>query len=606
MKWYKSIKFQFITCFAVFICAIVGVSAVIGIRKISQITIGTFSTTGIYLAEKAASIIDGDAFESLTRSLDKEDPFYEEIRLQLLQMKEFSQCQYLFTMSPPDGDFAYYIIDGSAPPDDEEEFSDLGDIEDISEVDAYLNAFMTHNTVVSDLIYQEDWGWLFSVYTPIFNSAGKMVGVVGCDFDGTYLHESILRDEIEQAVIAGVSIIIGLLLLLFFLRKIFIPIGKINAIVKEISLGEGDLTRRIDNLHGDELGNLAGYFNITLDKIGGMITSIKKEAELSFAAGNNLSDTMHKTTESINHITTSIHEIKQKASSQSASVIETKASMEQVTLNIEELNKNVEAQTESVTQSSSAIEQMLANVQSVTNTLVHNEKNVRELIVVSDEGRASLQKVSQDIQEIKRESEGLLQINSVMENIASQTNLLSMNAAIEAAHAGETGKGFAVVASEIRKLAVNSSDQSKTISDVLKKIKSAIDAITSSTGVVLNKFEDIEERMQIVSSQETNIRSAMEEQGKGSNLILEAVAKMNDLTGKVKKSAQEMYTSSKEVIQESRNLERVTLEITNGMNEMADGAEQINTAVEKVNGISKTNKECITSLSAEVSKFKVE
>jgi methyl-accepting chemotaxis protein len=193
-----------------------------------------------------------------------------------------------------------------------------------------------------------------------------------------------------------------------------------------------------------------------------------------------------------------------------------------------------------------------------------------------------------------------------MENIASQTNLLSMNAAIEAAHAGEAGKGFAVVAGEIRKLAVNSADQSKTISEVLKKIKTAMDAITVSANTVMEKFQGIDELARVVSEQEENIRIAMEEQGHGSNQILSAISKLNDLTRTVKESTTEMLEGGKEIIQESKNLTILTGEISGGIGDITDGSDLINGAVSHVNDISKSNKEYINSLFSEVSKFKVE
>ncbi|MDR3170158.1 MAG: methyl-accepting chemotaxis protein, partial [Treponema sp.] len=263
-------------------------------------------------------------------------------------------------------------------------------------------------------------------------------------------------------------------------------------------------------------------------------------------------------------------------------------------------------QTSSVTQSSSAIEEMLANIQSVTQTLIKNTENVKKLADASEVGRSGLQEVATDIQEIARESAGLMEINAVMENIASQTNLLSMNAAIEAAHAGEAGKGFAVVADEIRKLAESSGEQSKTISTVLKKIHDSIDTITKSTDAVLNKFEAIDRGVKTVSDQEQNILSAMEEQNEGSKQILEAIAQLNDLTQKVKDGSLEMQESSKEVIHESKNLEQVTQQITSGMNEMASGADQINVAVGRVDNICSENKENIDILVREVSKFKIE
>ncbi|WP_461252269.1 methyl-accepting chemotaxis protein, partial [Treponema sp. R8-4-B8] len=182
-----------------------------------------------------------------------------------------------------------------------------------------------------------------------------------------------------------------------------------------------------------------------------------------------------------------------------------------------------------------------------------------------------------------RESEGLLQINRVMKDIASQTNLLSMNAAIEAAHAGDAGKGFAVVADEIRKLAESSSVQSKTISNVLNKIKGSIDKVGESTDTTLTRFDVIDKDIKTVTEQEENIRNAMEEQNEGSKQILEAVGRLNEITRQVKDESAQMLQGSREVIRERRNLENVTQEITGGINEIALGAEQINEAVKMVN-----------------------
>ena len=193
-----------------------------------------------------------------------------------------------------------------------------------------------------------------------------------------------------------------------------------------------------------------------------------------------------------------------------------------------------------------------------------------------------------------------------MQNIASQTNLLSMNAAIEAAHAGEAGKGFAVVANEIRKLAEDSGGQSKTIGSVLKKIKESIDKITRSTDNVLLKFEAIAKGVRIVSEQEENIRNAMEEQSAGSKQILDALSRLNTITRDVKEGSLQMLEGSGEIITEGNNLERVTQEISGEMTEMAKGADQINITVNEVNQISGQNKEIIDNLVVAVSRFKIE
>ncbi|MDR1059318.1 MAG: methyl-accepting chemotaxis protein [Treponema sp.] len=407
------------------------------------------------------------------------------------------------------------------------------------------------------------------------------------------------------------SIIISAVMLLAIAAAAFLIARSISNPLKYMmnvfnSLGEGDLTKQLNIKRKDEIGDIAKVFNGTVDNIKNLVFTIKNQSVSLFDIGSELSSTMTETAAAINEITANIQSIKGRVINQSASVTETNVTMEQITINIEKLNGLVDRQGDSVSQSSSAIEEMLANIQSVSQTLIKNADNVKELIEASEVGRSGLQEVAADIQGIARESEGLLEINAVMENIASQTNLLSMNAAIEAAHAGEAGKGFAVVADEIRKLAENSGEQSKTISAVLKKIKDSIDKITKSTDSVLNKFEAIDGGVRTVADQEENIRNAMEEQSAGSKQILDAIGQLNDVTQQVKGGSIQMLEGSKQVIEESKNLEGVTQEITNGMNEMATGADQINVAVDQVNTISDKNKQSINILVGEVAKFKVE
>jgi len=407
-------------------------------------------------------------------------------------------------------------------------------------------------------------------------------------------------------ILASIALAVAVVIIYFVLSSMITPIVKVSNTLKDISQGEGDLTHTIAVKSKDEVGDLAKYFNETLGKIKGLVILIKKQAGVLSDIGNDLSSNMTETAAAVNEITANIQSIKGRVLNQSASVTETNATMDQVVENINKLNSHVENQGRNVSQASSAIEEMVANINSVTNTLVNNAGNVKTLQEASEVGRTGLQDVAADIQEISRESEGLLEINAVMENIASQTNLLSMNAAIEAAHAGEAGKGFAVVADEIRKLAESSSEQSKTIGTVLKKIAESIKKITVSTDNVLTKFEAIDSGVKTVSEQEENIRNAMEEQGEGSKQILNGVSNVNEITLLVKRSSEEMLEGSKEVMHESQNLERITQEITGGMNEMASGASQVNVAVTHVSEISVKNSDAIDALMKEVSRFKVD
>jgi methyl-accepting chemotaxis protein len=496
--------------------------------------------------------------------------------------------------------FAHYLSDriGKMMPDVDKEYGD-----------ALSGAFRAVN---------EGKGFTASVYDPSLDSGIELVMVpikIGnSDTTWTIMIGSTKTHSLTEVramtiftVILALAVIAVVAVFVFiFLSYVTNPIVKVADTLRDISEGEGDLTRSITVHSKDEVGDLARYFNLTLEKIKKLIITIKQQAVTLFDIGGELAANMTETATAVNEITANIQSIKNRVISQSASVTETNATMEQITLNINKLNNHVEHQADSVAQSSAAVQEMLANIQSVTNTLVKNAANVAELMEASGVGHAGIENVAADIQEISRQSEGLLAINTVMANIASQTNLLSMNAAIEAAHAGEAGRGFAVVADEIRKLAESSSEQSKTIGTVLKKIKESIDKITSSTDNVLEKFDAIEGAVKIVASQEEHIRNAMEEQGQGSKQILDAVGQVNEITQLVKDESAKMLEGSREVIQESTNLEKATQEITGGMSEMAAGAEQINVGVNRVNDISVQNRENIDRLVREVSLFKVE
>jgi methyl-accepting chemotaxis protein len=449
-------------------------------------------------------------------------------------------------------------------------------------------------------------------YRPIADERSKeIIGILFIGNEMTAITEIIHDNIIKEIKI--ISILASAILLAFVavntLSYTFVllrPINSATAMLREISEGEGDLTKRLMVTSRDEIGVMARYFNETLEKIKNMVIVIKRETTSLNSIGNDLAGNMTKTAAAINQITANIQSIKGRVINQSASVTETNATMEQIVTNINKLNDQVEDQASTITKRSAFIQAMVDNINSVNQTLHKNMDNVHTLQEASEVGRNGLQEVASDIQEIARESEGLMEINAVMENIASQTNLLSMNAAIEAAHAGEAGKGFAVVADEIRKLAESSSEQSKTIGNVLKKIKASMDKITKSTENVLARFEAIDTGVRTVADQEENIRNAMEEQAEGSKQLLQSAGGLNEITQQVKSGSEEMLDGSKEVMHESRNLEKATQEITGGMNEMAAGADQVNIAVNNVNEISVKNREGIESLMREVSRFKVE
>ncbi|MDR0314177.1 MAG: methyl-accepting chemotaxis protein, partial [Treponema sp.] len=217
-------------------------------------------------------------------------------------------------------------------------------------------------------------------------------------------------------IIAGVAILVMAVILYLVLNSTTKPIVKVADTLKDIAQGEGDLTRSIATQSNDEVGDLAKYFNMTLEKIRNLVMSIKQEATVLSNIGTDLASNMNETAAAVNEITANIQSIKGRVINQSASVTETHATMENLVGNIKKLDDHVENQSEVISARSTYIKNMVTSIGSVTETLIKNSDNVKTLLDSSEVGRNGLQEVAADIQEIARESEGLLEINSVMEN----------------------------------------------------------------------------------------------------------------------------------------------------------------------------------------------
>ena len=200
--------------------------------------------------------------------------------------------------------------------------------------------------------------------------------------------------------------------------------------------------------------------------------------------------------------------------------------------------------TESVSTSSSAVEEMIANINSINSILEHNAESVGLLDGATRKGMAGIENVAELVSKIEENSNGLSEMSSVIQKIASQTNLLAMNAAIEAAHAGDSGRGFAVVADEIRKLAENSGSEARKISDVLKNVKQLIDATFKDTGNVQKEFSEVVQLSGTVVEQEQTVRRAISEQNEGGKQLLQAVGSMRELTQTVKERTEKLLTDT--------------------------------------------------------------
>jgi sensor histidine kinase regulating citrate/malate metabolism len=216
-----SLKIRFTLFFILFIIAVFSVVIVTSVQQLVGITEIVADKLGVPIVRDAAAIVDGDAFEALCASLDPEDPWYERTRIAMLAVKENSECRYLYTMAPADGTVFRYIVDGSVPPDDTENFSPLGTEEDISGyIEPVLQALEAKTEYFSRVDYDFRWGLTVSTYKAILNSSGDAVGVIGCDFKVRDISGQLLARMIRQLIISTVFIIAGFIAYLYLVNGV--------------------------------------------------------------------------------------------------------------------------------------------------------------------------------------------------------------------------------------------------------------------------------------------------------------------------------------------------------------------------------------------------
>lgn len=434
---------------------------------------------------------------------------------------------------------------------------------------------------------------------------GSSIGIIELRYSDASANRTFMRELVQTLLQTLVADLILSLILVFLLsRTVIRPIDGLAASFRDLAEGEADLRVSLPVRKTDEIGALSSGFNAFVGKLRGIVLDLKTAQGDLLGIGGELRSSASGTAASISSIAESIRLVSGKTERQNAGVASASGAVEEIARNIESLERLIADQAASVTEASASIEQMVGNIAQVTSTIARMAEEFSALSVAAEEGRANQETTDARIAQITERSESLLEANSVIAGIASQTNLLAMNAAIEAAHAGEAGKGFSVVADEIRKLSETSAEQSRTIGADLTAVLGSIKEVVDSSRLSGESFSRITDKIGTTDSLVRQVSQAMAEQREGSTQILEALRSMNDITTSVRSGSMEMNAGNATVLAEMQGLKESSAEIQRSMEEMGRAAEAIAVASRRVTELADETQTTMARMDEAIGRFK--
>jgi len=379
-----------------------------------------------------------------------------------------------------------------------------------------------------------------------------------------------------------------------------------RSLIENLMHGKDYANKNVCVMHQDELAAFSLTLNAFLAKFNEILTTIFNSADSVNQVSGSLDSSLSNASAAIEQMVSAITQITAHADTQTGVVKTIRNKIEEMLVGIDGTSIDVNDLTSFVEETSSAMHQTTASIQTISKNTEQVNGLAQRLVAISGEGAVSVNQTISAIQEIAEASKNVRNIVDVISNISSQTNLLSLNAAIEAAHAGERGRGFAVVASEIRKLAEQSKEQIalivQNIGDMSEKV---------SVGVQLSEtagkaFDRIHSDIELTTDHISQVSEALLEQNQGASEIMQALESMVNRTMEVKEIAEDLKKRSQEIHEFMEKLYEISRFINTATGEQDRGNKEILSLISTVRDASDKNLTVVHNLSALITEYQVE
>ena len=407
-------------------------------------------------------------------------------------------------------------------------------------------------------------------------------------------------------IAALVSLAIMVIVTSQIIRLSVRPLHRINDSLREISTGNADLTKRIPVNSRDEIGSVAGNFNVFMEKQQELISGIQEVVRQTEQLKNSMLSSTETTAGSIEEINSTILNVESKLNQMNEKINDNAAAMVQITSNTESFDNVIATQASMVEESTASITEMIASLNSVGSITKAKQQSTNDLKTVAEAGRKQIDETSSEFAAVAEKVTNIQEMANTINGIASQTNLLSMNAAIEAAHAGEAGKGFAVVAEEIRKLAETSGASSGAITKLISEITSGIRNTSENMANTMKVFDSITEEVDSTVNAFMEIESSVSELTIGGQQIMTSTEEINNVTVEVKSGSTEIHKGIESSNHALLVIKDSSDEVASGVGQIFNKASSVTDAVNNLQAISGELDKLTTDLSDKFSQFVTE